>query len=121
MWFAEAGKYDVLPLDDRLPMDILSDERPSPFDAEGSYVFYPGTSDLPEHAAPNLRGRWFSIHATVELDEAGGGRADRPRRPLRRPQPLPQGREAVVREQLPRHPAGAAALSPDVVGVGATC
>ena len=73
MWFAEAGKYDVLPLDDRLPMEILMDERPSPFDAEGSYVFYPGTSDLPEHAAPNLRGRSFSIHATVELDEAAEG------------------------------------------------
>ena len=55
------------------PMEILMDERPSPFDAEGSYVFYPGTSDLPEHAAPNLRGRSFSIHATVELDEAAEG------------------------------------------------
>ena len=73
VWFAEAGEYDVLPLDDRLPMEILMDERPSLFDAEGSYVFYPGTSDLPQHASPNLRGRSFSIHATVELEEAAEG------------------------------------------------
>jgi arylsulfatase len=51
-------------------MDILTDERPSPFEAEGSYRFYPGTSDLPEHAAPNLRGRSFKVLATVEITDA---------------------------------------------------
>ena len=92
------------------PLEILLDERPSPFDAEGSYVFYPGTSDLPEHAAPNLRGRSFKILATVEIDEADaqgvlfahgarfGGHS-----------PLRQGRQALLRQQLPRHPARAAA------------
>src|SRR5262249_49421979 len=70
VWFAEAGKYDVLPLDDRLPMEILMEERPSPFDAEGTYTLYPGTSDLPEDAAPHPRGRSFSIVATVDITDA---------------------------------------------------
>ncbi len=70
VWFAEAGKYDVLPLDDRLPMEILMEERPSPFESDGSYKFYPGTSDLPEHSAPNLRGRSFKILASVEITDA---------------------------------------------------
>jgi arylsulfatase len=69
IWFTEAGKYDVLPLDDRTPMEILTEERPSDRQ-EGTFVFYPGTTEIPERTAPQTRGRSFRILADVELSDA---------------------------------------------------
>jgi arylsulfatase len=66
-WFEEAEKYDVLPLDDRLPVEILSDHRPQPEPPRDSYVYYPGTAEVPESATPNIRGRSFRILAEVEI------------------------------------------------------
>ena len=69
VWFAEAGKYDVLPLDDRTPLEIILAERPSPFPEGGRRVLYPDTSELPERTAPNVRGRSFKILADVEITD----------------------------------------------------
>ena len=67
VWFEEAEKYDVLPLDDRLPVEILSDPRPQPEEPRDRYVYYPGTAEVPESVAVNTRGRSFKILADVEI------------------------------------------------------
>ncbi len=70
VWFAEAGKFDVLPLDDRTPLEILLAERPSTGEGKDLFVLYPDTTELPERSAPNTRGRSFKILAEVEIAEA---------------------------------------------------
>ena len=65
----EAGKYDVLPLDDRScraprrPAQALDSPR-------ADLQLLPGHLTLPEFAAAELRGRSFKILAQVELDDA---------------------------------------------------
>ncbi len=71
LWYVEAGKYDVLPLDNRSIVEILV--RPCPpldIPEGGIYRYYPDTSPLPEFNAAELRGRSFKILAQVELDDA---------------------------------------------------
>ena len=65
-WFEEAEKFDVLPLDDRLPSEILADPRPQPEPDRDTFVYYPDTADVPESVAANTRGRSFKILAEVE-------------------------------------------------------
>ena len=70
-WWVEAGKYNVLPLDDRFYDRV--DARPS--DAEQrSFTFLPGTQALPPEASPDIFDRSFSITAHVERgDEKAEG------------------------------------------------
>jgi hypothetical protein len=63
----EAEKYDVLPLDDRLPVEIIMDPRPQGEPPRDAYVYYPGTAEVPEAAAVNIRGRSYRILAEVEI------------------------------------------------------
>jgi arylsulfatase len=67
-WFAEAGKYDVLPLDDRKPWEILGDVRPQTEPDRDTYIYYADTAEVPEAAAPNIRGRSFKVLAEVEIE-----------------------------------------------------
>ncbi len=63
----------------------------------------------PSRSRPTPAAARSSILAEVELTEPRrGGRDLRPRLALRRPRAVPQGPEALVRLQLPRHPARAA-------------
>jgi len=67
LWFEEANKYNVLPLDDRSPPEILADPRPQPDEPRDTYVYYPGTAEVPEVVAVSTRGRSYKILADVEL------------------------------------------------------
>jgi len=67
LWFEEAKRYDVLPLDDRIPVEILMDVRPQGEPPRSTYVYYPGTAEVPEAAAVNIRGRSYRILAEVDL------------------------------------------------------
>ncbi len=69
LWFEEAGKYDVLPLDDRLPFEILAEPRPSPIPPTDTYVYYPDSAEVPEQVAANTRGRSFRILASLEITD----------------------------------------------------
>ncbi|HEY7033930.1 MAG TPA: arylsulfatase [Thermomicrobiales bacterium] len=74
IWFEEADKFDVLPLDDRRPPEILADPRPQPEPDRSIFVYYPDTADVPESVAANTRGRSFRILADVDItspDAAG--------------------------------------------------
>jgi arylsulfatase len=68
-WFEEADKNLVLPLDDRSPAEILTVERPSEEKPRTRYVYYPGTSPVPEGVAVNVRGRSYKIVADVEITD----------------------------------------------------
>ena len=106
-WFEEAKKNLVLPLDDRTVVEILTTPRPTEEADRERFIYYPGTSSVPESVAANVRGRSYKILADVEIDGGLFRRDLRPRFALRRPLAVHQGQEAALRLQLPRHQAGA--------------
>lgn len=66
-WFEEAETNLVLPLDDRSAAELLGIERPSEEPPRDRYLYYPGTSPVPEGVAANVRGRSYKIIADVEI------------------------------------------------------
>jgi arylsulfatase len=68
-WFEEAKKNLVLPLDDRSAAELLGVERPSEEKPRERYIYYPGTSPVPEGVAVNIRGRSYKILADVEITD----------------------------------------------------
>lgn len=69
VWFEEAKKNNVLPIDDRTAVEILGTERPAEEKPRERYVYYPDTSPVPEGVAVNTRGRSFKILADVEITD----------------------------------------------------
>jgi hypothetical protein len=65
-WWAEAGRYGVLPLDNR-PMSEWVIERPLSVPPRQEYTYYPGASQVPEVVAPNVRNRSHLITAEVDV------------------------------------------------------
>lgn len=73
MWYVEAGKYDVLPIDSRGTLR-LGEARPQIAGERKSYVYYPGTQLVPTNAAPRLLNapHSVSVHASVPKGGAQG-------------------------------------------------
>jgi hypothetical protein len=69
LWFNEAGKYDVLPLDDRHPEEVLTDPRPVPAPPRDTYIYYPHASEVPEAVAVSVAGRSYKILANVDIEQ----------------------------------------------------
>jgi arylsulfatase A-like enzyme len=74
LWWAEAGRYEALPLENRNAIEILTTDRPQLSKPRNRYVYYPGCAEVPESVAPNLRGRSYTIAVEVKIDteEASG-------------------------------------------------
>ncbi len=70
LWYAEAGSNGAFPLDDRGPVEILTTPRPVLTAPRDSYVYYPGTAEVPEAQAVNVRNRSYSVGALI--DNPGG-------------------------------------------------
>jgi len=70
VWFDEAEKNNVLPLDDRGAIAILTTPRPAEEEPRERYLYYPGISEVPESTAVNVRGRSYKILADVEITDA---------------------------------------------------
>jgi arylsulfatase A-like enzyme len=70
VWFEEADKNFVLPLDDRSAMELLGLERPGAEPPRDRYIYYPGTSPVPEAVAVSVRGRSYKILANVNITDA---------------------------------------------------
>jgi arylsulfatase len=68
-WFEEAEKNLVLPLDDRSATELFLIERPIAEPPRDTYIYYPGTSPVPEGVAVNTRGRSYKILADVEITD----------------------------------------------------
>jgi hypothetical protein len=72
IWYAEAGRYDVLPIDSR-GTARLAEERPQLARARSLYVYYPKTSVVSNNVAPRTLNRKHAITATVELRNGESG------------------------------------------------
>jgi arylsulfatase A-like enzyme len=70
MWYVEAGKYDVLPIDSRTTQR-MADERPQITKDRKRYTYYPGTSAVPETVAVRVLNRPHAISAHVEIPKGG--------------------------------------------------
>ena len=103
-WFAYAGRNNVFPLDDRVPMELLMDKRPELSKPRNSYFFYPNTSPVPEGVAPNIRNRSYSILANTENRHIGSRRRYiLSGRQVWRPQLVCKERKTLLCLQFPRH------------------
>ena len=70
LWFAEAEKYDVLPLDDPASLELHRSTSSRPRSRQGGvYTYYPGTAEVPERSAANIRGVSYKILAEVEITD----------------------------------------------------
>ena len=69
-WWAEAGKYNVLPLDGDVRSRLVV-ERPTIARPRNKIVIYPGGSSIPFSATPKLYNRPWSITAEVVIPEGG--------------------------------------------------
>jgi len=70
MWYVEAGKYNVLPIDSR-GTQRFGIERPQIAVDRQRYVYYPGTQVVPGNAAPRVLNRPHSISVEVSVPEGG--------------------------------------------------
>jgi arylsulfatase len=70
LWYAEAGKYNVFPLDSR-GTARFADERPQLAKDRQTYVYYPRTQVVPENVAVKVLNRAHSLTAEVDIPAGG--------------------------------------------------
>ena len=74
LWWAEAARYNVLPLDwratERFDSELMG--RPSLIAGRKKMTYYPGLVGLPLSASPSLLNKSWTITADVEVPEGGG-------------------------------------------------
>ena len=70
MWYAEAGKYNVLPIDSRGTLR-LGEERPQIAADRKKYIYYPGTQVVPGNAAPRVLNVEHSVHVHANVPKGG--------------------------------------------------
>jgi arylsulfatase len=70
MWYAEAGKYNVLPIDSRSTLRF-AEERPQIAADRKKYLYYPHTQAVPSGAAPRVLNVQHSISVEVTIPESG--------------------------------------------------
>lgn len=70
LWYAEAGKYDVLPIDGS-GQQRFGQPRPQLSPARESYTYYPNTQMIPANAAVSVINRPHTILAELVVPEGG--------------------------------------------------
>jgi arylsulfatase len=70
LWWQEAEKYNVLPLDDR-GLFRLADGKPALVNQLNTFTYYPCVRRIPEHNAIKTRNRDHTITAYVDIPEGG--------------------------------------------------
>ncbi len=71
MFWAEAAKYDVLPLDDRFAERGDPSLRPSLIEGRTHFTYFSGAERIPESSSPNIKNKSHIITATI--DHPGDG------------------------------------------------
>jgi arylsulfatase len=71
LWWSEAAKYNVLPLDDRMGERTDATIRPSLTRGRTKFTYYPGMKRITEGSAPATRNRDWSVTADVEIPQGG--------------------------------------------------
>jgi arylsulfatase len=73
LWWAEASKYNVLPLDwrgtERLNAELMG--RPSLAGNRKTFTYYPGQIGLVNEAAPRILNKSWTLTADLEIPEGG--------------------------------------------------
>jgi len=75
LWWTQAAKFNVLPLDGRKIIRVNAElqGRPSLTAGRTHFEYFPGTEALPSGSAPNLVNKSYAITATVaKADKANG-------------------------------------------------
>jgi arylsulfatase len=72
IFWIEAMKYNVLPLDDRFAERGDPSLRPSLIAGRTEFTYYPGAIRIPESSAPNVKNKSHTITAYVEIPPEGG-------------------------------------------------
>ena len=72
IFWIEAMRYNVLPLDDRFAERADPSLRPSLIAGRDQFTYYPGAVRIPESSAPNVKNKSHTITAFVEMPEDGG-------------------------------------------------
>lgn len=74
LWWVEAAKYNVLPLDWRGSIRMNSElmGRPTLVGHRKSMTYYDGTNGLPDAAAPSMLNKSWTITADIDLNDAKG-------------------------------------------------
>lgn len=70
LWLAEAKKYNVLPLNDMTALELAATpglRYHVPVPKSGQYIYYPGTSEIPEASAANTHRVSYKILAEVNF------------------------------------------------------
>ncbi len=70
LWWSEAEKHHVLPLDNR-PFSEFVFDKPRLVPERQRYVYLPGAAGVPEAAAVNVRNRTHRVRADVEVPDGG--------------------------------------------------
>ncbi len=73
LWWAEAARNDVLPLDWRAGERLAGIRRPGSVADVKHFSYYPGLAGLPESIAPNLRNRSWKILARGQFSPQAQG------------------------------------------------
>ena len=66
LWWTEAARNNVLPIDERTVERFDNTLRPSLFGGRSEITLYPGMSGLPAGVAPSLTNRSFEISARID-------------------------------------------------------
>jgi arylsulfatase A-like enzyme len=70
LWYVEAGKYNVLPIDGR-GAQRLGEPRPTIAPDRTRYTYFPGTQEVPSTATPRILNRPHTITALVDIPDEG--------------------------------------------------
>jgi arylsulfatase A-like enzyme len=71
LFWIEAAKYNVLPLDNSKIERMDVSNRPSLTTGRSEFTFYPGMVRIPEGSAPDLKNKSYSITAELEIPAGG--------------------------------------------------
>jgi arylsulfatase len=71
LFWIEAAKYNVLPLDNSKLERMNVDNRPSLTRGRTEFTFYPGMTRIPEGSAPSVLNKSFRVTAEVEIPVGG--------------------------------------------------
>jgi len=72
LFWVEAAKYNVLPLDDRFIERADPSLRPSLSEGRTDFTYYPGATRIPESSAANVKNRSHTITAYLDVPATGG-------------------------------------------------
>ena len=71
LFWVEAAKYNVLPLDNSKVERLDTANRPSLTRGRTVFTYFPGQVRIPEGAAPDMKNKSFKIAASLEIPDGG--------------------------------------------------